>query len=115
MNQEPPEEQTGFEFLVPYQKQLLRVPEVAKILDYDQDSILALIDRGALETHKLTAHGDEHSRKTNRVLRRSVLALLAKTADYQPEGMVATLVEIARTLAQPTLKRLIAELQKLVV
>lgn len=88
----PDTNQGEFDFLVPYSKPLLRPDEAAKCLGRSVYFVYQMIDEGKLEAH--APQGREKQRYV--VTRRSVLALLADTALYEP----ALYVERVRTLLE---------------
>jgi len=96
--------QRNFDFLMPYKKGLLTVPEVAKTIGREQDFVRELIAEGRLESHADSAFGE---RKSNRVTRRSVLVYFARTAEYDPAAFIDTFVELFRTLTAEQLTKLI--------
>lgn len=91
-------DQSHFDFLVPVTKELMRVDEVMTVFRKGQDAVYALCDEGVIEVHR------EDGRRTHyRVTRRSVVAHLAKTAQYNPADFVATLLDLVKRL--PTEQR----------
>ena len=97
-----------FEFLLPYAKALLRPDEAADCLGFERNFIYALILEGKLEAH---ADADK-DRPSYRVTRRSVLARLAKTAQYEPDEFLDVLETLAKTLSATQINRLIVRLQR---
>lgn len=89
----PVAEQTHFDFLVPVTKELMRIDEVIAILRREKDRIYNLIECGKLEAHQPDSR---HAHYT--ITRRSVIAYLASTAQYEPDDFVGTLVGLARRL-----------------
>lgn len=100
--------QTSFDFITGIShRELMRVDEVCARLGVERDYVYDLIASGDLETHR--KQGRERS--SFLVTRRSVLAWLAKSADYVPADFVATLVELAGKLNQRERAELIQRLQ----
>jgi len=98
-----------FEFLLPYAKALLRPDEAADCLGYKRDFIYTLILEGKLE-----AHSDaDRDRPSYRVTRRSVLARLAATAQYEPDDFLDVLESLIKTLSGPQIDRLIVRAQRI--
>lgn len=102
--------QRNFDFLMPYKKALLTVPEVGKVIGREQDFVRELIDNGRLEAHADSAFGE---RKSNRVTRRSVLIYFARTAQYSPSHFIDTFEEILRSLTTAQLSQLIITASRL--
>jgi len=99
-------EQTHFEFLVPVTKELMRVDEVMAIFRREKWWVYEQVDLGKLEAHQPDGRSAHYT-----VTRRSVIALLAETALYEPDDYVATLVSLAQRLTPAQRLTLIKKLQ----
>lgn len=98
--------QATFDFIVGVSnRELLRVDEVATRLGVSKAYVYDLLDSGELESHRRGLRGS-----TMLVTRRSVVAWLARTADYVPDDFLATLVELAMRLTQQQRAQLIARI-----
>jgi hypothetical protein len=98
-----------FEYLLPYAKALLRPDEAADCLGFKRDVIYTLILEGKLE-----AHSDaDRDRPSYRVTRRSVLARLATTAQYEPDDFLDVIEALIKTLSGPQIDRLIVRAQRI--
>jgi hypothetical protein len=98
-----------FEYLLPYAKALLRPDEAADCLGFKRDVIYTLILEGKLEAHS----DSDRDRPSYRVTRRSVLARLAATAQYEPDDFIDVLEVMAKTLSRAQLERFIVRLQRI--
>jgi hypothetical protein len=98
-----------FEFLLPYAKALLRPDEASDCLDLSRNHIYSLILEGKLEAHA----DSERERLTYRITRRSVLARLAKTAQYEPDDFLEVLETLIKTLSASQIDRLIVRAQRI--
>ncbi|HSI11739.1 MAG TPA: helix-turn-helix domain-containing protein [Chthoniobacter sp.] len=87
--------QTDFDFLVPTQKGLLHVDEVAEILRVDRSTIYLLEASGELEVHRRNIE-----KSHRKITRRSVVAHLASTATYDTADLVKTIADLAQTLTR---------------
>lgn len=114
--QQPPVANGGFDFLMAgiKDKPLLTTSEVGKALGLEQETVRNLVEEGCLDAFRFCATGQ---RKTNRVVRRSVLLYLAQTADHDPsefhrrvnallafltrDQLAATAAEVAKLLQKP--------------
>jgi excisionase family DNA binding protein len=101
---------TSFDWLVPLRKNLLTTQEVARCIAQGQDYVRQLIESGRLEAHQDSAFG---SRLSNRVTRRSVVVHLSRTAKYEPDTFLESLIDVAVTLSREGRARLINALQAL--
>ena len=102
-----PADQSHFDFLVPVTKELLRVDEVMTILRKGSDAIYALCDEGEIEVHR------EDGRRTHyRITRRSVVAHLARTAQYTPTDFGDTLLGLIKRLPADQRQSLITRANK---
>jgi excisionase family DNA binding protein len=101
--------QTDFDFIVPTRKELMTVEEVAGTLRIDRTSVYNLVIAGELEMHRRPGMEKSHGRVT----RRSLVAYLAKSANYEAEHMVETLLSIARTLTPQRRRELATKLAAL--
>ena len=104
-----PKSTDKFEFLLPYMKALLRPDEAADCLGYKRDYIYTLILEGKLEAHS----DEDRDRPSYRITRRSVLARLAATAQYNPDDFVDVLESLIKTLSGPQIDRLIVRAQRI--
>ena len=98
------EAQRNFDFLIPFKKGLLNLPEVLKVIGRERDFVRELLNDGRLEAYGDNASGE---RKSYRVTRRSVLVYFARTAQYDPAHFVGALEELLETLSNEQLQRLI--------
>jgi hypothetical protein len=83
--------QRAFCFLIPVKKNLLTTGEVARFIGRNEDYVRQLLDEGRMEYHADSAFG-------TRVTRRSVLYYLLKTAQYEPDGFLSWLADLAESL-----------------
>ena|SRR5581483_1411552 len=98
-----------FEFLLPYEKPLLRPDEAAECLRFERNHIYTLMLEGKLESHS----DDDRERPTHRITRRSVLARLAKTAKYEPDDFLDVIESLIKTLSRSQIDRLIVRAQRI--
>lgn len=96
-------EQSAFDFLVPYRKPLLRPDEAATCLGRSVDFVYDMLDEGKLESH--APKNREVRRYT--ITRRSVVLLLAETATYDPEHFTTRAEALLETLSADQLTRVI--------
>lgn len=95
-------EAESFAFLCASKKPLLSRPEAARALGRKEDYVTNKIQDGRLESHS-----DPRREKDRPVItRRSVLSLLADTADYDPAKYDAWLALFVRTLTPEQLAKL---------
>ena len=108
-----PVAQLALDWLIPFRasKQLLNTEETAKVLDVGQDVIRGLVDQGELHAHRFNALGAT-DRKTNRVTRESVRLYLVKTANYDDDARVNTVLHVASTFSDSMRAALITALQR---
>jgi hypothetical protein len=93
-----------FDFLMPFQKNLLRTDEVADIIGRSKQFVHELVDSGRLEAHRDSAYG---TRKSAVITRRSVILYLAETANYDPTYLVLRIETLLKQLNGTSLARLI--------
>lgn len=108
-----------FDFLMPFQKNLLRTDEVSEIIGRSRQFVHELLQEGRLEAHYdsvySVASGDEPRkgpRKSPRITRRSVILYLAETANYDAGYLVIRIETLLPKLNQAALDRLIASATK---
>ena len=93
-----------FDYLMPFQKSLLRTDEVAGVIGRSKQFVRELIEQGRLEAHVDCAWG---TRESSRVTRRSVILYLAETANYDPSFHVVRIEVLLKRLNAPALQRVI--------
>jgi hypothetical protein len=93
-----------FDFLMPFQKNLLRTDEVSDVIGRSKQFVRELVEGGRLEAHKDSAFGDRQSAV---ITRRSVILYLAETSNYDPSFLVLRLETLLKQLNGPALARLI--------
>jgi excisionase family DNA binding protein len=97
-----------FEYLLPYAKSLLRPDEAADVIGFERNKIYTLILEGKLE-----AHAEERDRPSYRVTRRSVLAYLAKTAQYEPDDFLDVIEVLIKTLSGKQIDQLVVRARRI--
>lgn len=98
-----------FQFLLLYTKPLLRPDEAADCLDLSRNHIYSLILEGKLEAHA----DNERERLTYRITRRSVLARLAKTAQYEPDDFLDVIESLIKTLSASQINRFAVRFERI--
>ena len=108
----PPVANGAFDFLMAgiKDKQLLTTTEVGKALGISQEAVRNLIEEGSLDVFHFCANGQ---RKTNRVVRRSVLRYLAETADHDPAEFHRRVNALLTLLTRDQLAATASEVAKL--
>lgn len=105
------ETQQSFDFLVPFteRRTLFSVQEVAKMIQRTETFVYAEVDAGRFE-----AHGTHAPEKTRlRITRRSVLAWLAETAQYEPEYFIERIERLLGALNAAQLTRVVQKATQL--
>jgi hypothetical protein len=92
-----------FDFLMPFQKNLLRTDEVSEIIGRSKQFVRELVNNGKLEAHKDSAFG---TRESAAITRRSVILYLAETANYDPTYLVLRIEALLKALNGAALTRL---------
>jgi hypothetical protein len=103
----PPIDQDEFDFLLPYQRPLLRMDEVQVVLRVGKDVVYALEEAGQIEGHQ------DGPNCMHKITRRSLLAHLARTANYRPADFTAVVRKLAASLTRAERATLIKQLQSL--
>lgn len=106
--------QLTFDFLLPYSaaKQLLTTQEAARCLAMTDETIRQLIQSGQLEAHGFNAAGTT-GRETNRVTRRSLTVFLLRSAKYEGQALVNSLLDVChRQLSAEQRATFLAAVQK---
>jgi hypothetical protein len=99
-----------FDFLMPFQKNLLRTDEVAGVISRSPAFVRELVEQGKLEGHVNCAWG---TRESYRVTRRSVILHLAEIANYDPSFLVLRIEALLKGLNESALTRLVKSAQTL--
>jgi excisionase family DNA binding protein len=100
-----------FNHLLSYSKALLRVDEAADTLGFKRNCIYSLLLEGKLEAH--VSERESPNGRRYRVTRRSVLAHLARTAQYDPDDFLDVLELLIETLSGPQIDRLMVRAQRI--
>lgn len=103
------ETQTGWDWLVPTTKDLLRPDEAARFMGTSVDFVYALIDEGKLEAFEPT----DREVKRKRVTARSVRLTLAEQALNHPQNFAERMHALLPHLDSASLSRHIAEATRL--
>jgi len=103
------ETQTGWDWLVPTTKDLLRPDEVARFLGRKETFVYELIDAGKLEAFEPT----DREVKRKQITTRSVRLVLAEQARSHPGNFAERVLSLLPHLDSTSLSRLIAEATKL--
>lgn len=99
-------ENGGFEFLLPYKKELYRTDEAAETIGRGLQFVRDLIELGRLEAHRDSATGE---RGTSLVTRRSLALYLAETSNYAPGDFATGIESLLKYLRAEELTRIAAE------
>jgi hypothetical protein len=96
MNTRANSDQHEFDFLMPYgpSRALLNPREAARCLDRTEEFVYGLISEGKLEALAPT----DREKRRYKITRRSVLAVLAEQALFEPENYLQRVLAVLRTL-----------------
>ena len=104
-----PEAQTGWDWLVPTTRDLLRPDEVARFLGRKESFVYELVEEGKLEAFEPT----DREVKRKRITARSVRLVLAEQARSNPQNFSERVLSLLPHLDSASLTRLITEATRL--